>query len=139
MKIEFLKSDAEKILHDAFCNGGLSELNHSGIEIEWDSEINSNNYSNAKKRLQESGMTSICIEDVYIEILKNGDCIQFTDFQEDELINLDINNALSNFNSLKDEEKMELAKFLDEDDFSTDAWDCFNALQYAFFGKIIFG
>jgi hypothetical protein len=139
MKIEFEKIDAEKILYDSFCNGGLSELYYASVGIEWESEPNSTNYSNAKKRLQDGGMTSICIEDVYIEILKNGDVIQFTDYEGEELINLNLEDALVNFNSLEDSEKIKLAKLLDDDDCSTDAWDCFNAIQYALYGEVIYG
>jgi hypothetical protein len=139
MKIEFSKSDAEKILYDSFCNGGLYEMSCSSVSIDWDSKPNSENYSNAKKRLQEGGMTSICVEDVYIEILKNGDVIQFTDYEGEELINLHLEDAIVNFNSLEDGEKINLAKLLDEDDCSTDVWDCFNAIQYALYGEVIFG
>ena len=139
MKIEFTKIDAEKILFDSFCNGGLEEMVSSSVYIDWDSELNSTNYSNAKKRLQERGETSICIEDIYIEIIKNGDVIQFTDYESEEFINLHIEDAVANFNALKDEEKIDLAKLLDEDDCSTDVWDCFNAIQYALYGEVIFG
>ena len=109
------------------------------IIFDSDSELNSTNYSNAKKRLQERGETSICIEDIYIEIIKNGDVIQFTDYEGEEFINLHIEDAVANFNALKDEEKIDLAKLLDEDDCSTDVWDCFNAIQYALYGEVIFG
>ena len=139
MKIEFTKIDAEKILFDSFCNGGLGEMCSSNVCIDWESKINSTNYSNAKKRLQERGETSICVEDIYIEILKNGDVIQFTDYEGEEFINLHIEDAVANFNALKDEEKIDLAKLLDEDDCSTDVWDCFNAIQYALYGEVIFG
>lgn len=140
MKIEFTKIDAEKIIFDSFCNGGLIEMQHSGVSIDWNSELNKTNYSNAKKRLEERGTTSICLEDVYIEILKNGDEIQFTDYEGDEeLTNLNLEDAVANFNCLKDEEKIDLAKLLDEDGCDTDAWDCFNAIQYALYGEVIFG
>lgn len=139
MKIEFTKIDAEKILFDSFCNGGLTEMAYSNVSIDWDSKLNSTNYSNAKKRLQERGVTSICLEDVYIEILKNNDVIQFTDSEGEELINLHIEDAVSNFNALKDEEKIDLAKLLDEDGCDTDAWDSYNAIQYALYGEVIFG
>lgn len=139
MKIEFTKIDAEKILFDSFCNGGLGEMCSSNVCLDWDSELNSTNYSNSKKRLQKRGETSICIEDIYIEIIKNGDVIQFTDYDGEEFIHLNIEDAVANFNALKNNEKIDLAKLLDEDDCSTDVWDCFNAIQYALYGEVIFG
>ena len=139
MKIEFSKEDAEKILYDSFCNGGLGELSYSSVSVDWESHLNSINYIDAKKRLKESGKEGICREDIFIEILKNGDEIIFTDYEGEELIPLKLDTALINFNSLSDADKMELAKLLDDDDLSVDAWDCFNALQYALYQEVIFG
>lgn len=140
MEITFSKEDAVKILFDSFCNGGLSELSYASIIVDWDSEHNNNNYQNAKKRLLEKGKTGICVEDVYIEILEFGDTIQFTDYEGDEeLFNLHLEDALLNFNSLDSSDKIQLSKLADEDDFSTDCWDCFNAIQYALFGDVVYG
>jgi hypothetical protein len=140
MEITFSKEDAVKILFDSFCNGGLSELSMASIVIDWDSSHNDTNYDNAKKRLLEKGKAGICVEDVYIEILEFGDTIQFTDYEGDcELINMHIEDALVNFNSLDYSVKIQLSKLADEDDCSTDAWDCFNAIQYALFGDVVYG
>lgn len=141
MKIEFSKEDAEKILYDSFCNGGLRELYHCSVWIDWANEDTPNkiNYADAKTRLQERGINDFCLEDVYIEILKNGDAIIFTDFESEELIELKLDDALNNFNSLSDEEKIKLSKLIDDDNCSTDAWDCFNALQYALYKEVIYG
>jgi hypothetical protein len=138
MKIIFSKNDAEKILYDSFCNGGLTELSFCSLSIYWDIISNYENYENAKNRLKGKGMTSICREDVYIEILRNGDNITFKDFEEDNTIDMNLEDALSNFNSLKEEDKIKLAKLLDDNE-STDAWDCFNALQYALYCEVIYG
>lgn len=138
MKIIFSKNDAEKILYDSFCNGGLTELSFCSLSIYWDIISNYENYENAKNRLKEKGMTSICREDVYIEILRNGDNITFKDFEEDNTIDMNLEDALSNFNSLKEEEKIKLAKLLDDNE-STDAWDGFNAIQYALYCEVIYG
>ena len=138
MKIEFSKENAEKILYDSFCNGGLTELYHRSISIDWEINPNKINYANAKTRIKEKGISSICLEDIYIEILKNGDAIIFTDYEGEELIELKLDDALNNFNSLSDEEKIDLSKLID-DNCSTDAWDCFNALQYALYKEVIYG
>ena len=138
MKIEFSTEDAEKILYDSFCNGGLIELYHSSVSIDWQSQPNSVNYDIAKHRLINMGMENICLEDVYIQILKMGEEIVFTDYEGEELISLKLDKALDYFNSLLDDEKIELAKMLD-DDADTDAWDCYNAIQYALYGEVIFG
>lgn len=139
MKIEFSKEDAEKILYDSFCNGGLTELYHCSISVDWQINPNKINYANAKNRLKETGISDFCLEDVYIEILKNGDAIIFTDYEGEEVIELKLDDALINFNSLNDKEKIDLAKLIDYDNCSTDAWDCFNALQYALYKEVIYG
>lgn len=140
MEITFSKQDAVKILFDSFCNGGLSELSMASVNIDWDSSHNDTNYNNAKKRLLDKGKKDICFEDVCIEILEFGDTIQFTDYEGDyDLFNLHLEDALVNFNSLDSETKIELSKLLDDDDCSTDAWDCFNAIQYALFGDVVYG
>jgi hypothetical protein len=139
MKIEFSKEDAEKILYDSFCNGGLTELYHCSISIDLEINPNEINFANAKTRIKERGISSICLEDIYIEILKNGDTIIFTDYEGEELIELKLDDALNNFNSLSDKEKIDLSKLIDDDNCSTDAWDCFNALQYALYKEVIYG
>jgi hypothetical protein len=142
MKIEFSKQDAEKILYDSFCNGALSELYFCGIEVYWENNPNAMNYTNAKNRLKEKQKENetICIEDVYIEILKNGDAIIFTDYEggSDELIELRLDDALLNINSISDENKIELAKLLHED-CDADAWHYLNAIQYSLFKEVIYG
>lgn len=137
MRIEFSKNDVQKIIYDAFCNGGLEQLYYASVGIDWDSPSNSDNYSNSKNRLIEKGITDICREDIYMEILTNGDCITFIDFEADEIINMNLDDAISNFNSL-DLEKLELAELLNED-CTADACDYCNAIQYALYGEVIFG
>ena len=143
MKIQFEKKDAEQILYDSFCNGGLSELYYCGISVNWESNPNATNYTNAKNRLKEKQKENetICIEDVFVEILKNGDAIIFTDNEDEdgELIELRLNDALNNINSINDDAKIELAKLLDEDNCDADAWDYFNAIQYALYKEVIYG
>lgn len=139
MKIEFSKEDVERILFDSFCNGGLVELYHCSIQIDWESNPNSINYTNAKNRLIKREF-NICREDVLIEILKNGDAIIFTDYEGDEeetLLMLD--TALENINSIAYEDKIELAKLLDEDNCEADAWDYFNAIRYCLYKEVIYG
>jgi hypothetical protein len=140
MEITFSKQDAVKILFDSFCNGGLSELSMASIIIDWDSDHNTNNYLKAKTRLLEQGKNELCYEDICMGILEYGDTIQFTDYEgDDEIISLHIEDALVNFNSLDSHTKIELSKLLNDDDCSTDAWDCFNAIQYALFGDVVYG
>jgi hypothetical protein len=140
MEITFSKEDAVKILFDSFCNGGLSELSMASIIIDWDSDHNAKNYAHAKTRLLEKGKNELCYEDVCMEILEYGDTIQFTDYEGDEeIISLHLEDSLANFNSLDSNNKIELSKLLDDDDCSTDACDCFNAIQYALFCDVIYG
>lgn len=139
MKVDFLfdKEDTKKIIFESFCNGGLTELNGSSIIVDFDSIHNNTNYQNAKKRLQ--GKQSVCFEDVCVEILANGDTIQFTDYEgDDEIIALSLASAEVYINSLDLDEKLELKKIIDEDT-SCDAWDYYNALQFCMFGEVVYG
>jgi hypothetical protein len=141
MKVDFLfdKEDTKKIIFESFCNGGLTELNGSSIIVDFDTVHNNSNYKNAKKRLQEQGKKSICFEDVCVEILSNGDTIEFTDYEgDDEIISLSLKTAEAYINSLDLDEKLELKKIIDEDT-SCDAWDYYNALQFCMFGEVIYG
>jgi hypothetical protein len=139
MKVDFLfdKEDTKKIIFESFCNGGLTELNCSSIIVDFDSIHNNRNYQNAKKRLQ--GKQSVCFEDVCVEILSNGDTIEFTDYEgDDEIISLSLKTAEAYINSLDLDEKLELKKIIDEDT-SCDAWDYYNALQFCMFGEVVYG
>jgi hypothetical protein len=49
MKIEFSKEDAEKILYDSFCNGGLIELYHCSVSIDWANDTIPNEKINRMK------------------------------------------------------------------------------------------
>jgi hypothetical protein len=138
MEINFSQQDVEKILYDSFCNGGLDELCASSVCIDWDYSKNAFNYTSAKNRLVEQGEEDFCREDVYMEILTGGDSLIFTDYENEEVIYLSLSSVLLNFNSLDNESKMEVAQLLDEDN-SCDAFDCYNALQYALYSEVIFG
>lgn len=132
MNIEFSKDDAVKILHYGFVNDGLTMLGYASVEIDWDVKENVTNY----KVMKGSGLY---FEDILVKILHEGYPITFKDFEEDEHINLSLDKALERFNALEASKKLQLAKILDEDDTSCDAYDASNALQYALYGDVIFG
>lgn len=136
MKIVFNLEDTKRILLDSFCNGGLSELKFCSISVDWTSDFNHTNYVKAKSLLIEMGEENICYEDVMLQILINGDEIEFTDFENGETIRLNLQTAHDNFNNLSEDEKIILINVLNED---FDAYDCFSALQYALYQDVIYG
>jgi N12 class adenine-specific DNA methylase len=138
MKIEFSKEDAEKILYDSFCNGGLTELCFSDVFICLDKEPNLTNYKNSKDRLKERNTHTICREDVLIEILKNGQEIVFIDENDDLMVKLTLQSSLNNFNELCNEDKIRLSHLLDDDNYNVDAWNYYEALQYALYKKVLY-
>ncbi len=142
MTTTFNRFDLSKILFDSFCNGGLNELYHSSVLINWDEMPNHQNYSDAKSRLKikkDNGtIKSICYEDVLWEILDNGDALVFTDVEGEEQHELTLDSAFEKINNLSEENKMELVKVLKNED-DCDGWTYYNALQLCLYGDVIFG
>ena len=136
MKITFNIEDATSILYYSFCNGGLSELSYSSVKLSYDVQ----DYIKVKKELTDSmPNSSICFEDVLIQILKSKNNLVFIDIEADETFELSLESALNNFNSLTDTKAvMDLMTIL-KDDGDADAYYCYDALQYALFGELIYG
>ena len=144
MKTTFSRADVSKILYLSFCDGGLQELYHSSVLIDWDSMPNYANYIDAKARLREANpKNEICYEDVMVEILENGEAstwgnvITFTDTESEENHELTLDSALKTINELPEGQKKDLIKILNEDNY--DGWTCFNALQLCLLGDVVFG
>ena len=75
MTIKLTPTEAEKFFHNALCNG-LHYLSQYGCEIDY----SEHDYKKAKERLQKENLkSSICYEDVLLEILIGGKTLTLRD------------------------------------------------------------
>lgn len=73
IEIKLSKEKSEEFFYNALCNG-LGYFSGYGISL-----YEGKNYNKAKKTLAEKGNISPCYEDVLMEILRNGDTLNFVD------------------------------------------------------------
>jgi hypothetical protein len=76
MEIKLTKEESENYFLNSLCNG-LGELSGYSIGVEFTDE----DYKSAKDKLAE---TSPCYEDVLMQILKDGNSLQFVDAEGGE-------------------------------------------------------
>lgn len=127
MKITLEKEEVLKFIHSALCNGGLSDLASSGLEL----NVSDEDYSQARKEISENGF---CVEDVWIQILRSGKPLTFFDHEEEEEVSFDINKATE---ELSKEQALDLISIFKSE--SDDSWTGYELLQRCLYGKVIFG
>ncbi len=73
MKLILEKEEAIEIIYSALCNGGLAILQESEVIL----NVSPEDYKQAKYELIEASKASICLEDVYVQILRSGKSLCF--------------------------------------------------------------
>lgn len=143
MKLSLNKKEMLNVLHSSLCNGGLIELGHCEVEL----AITEKEYVSAKNRLNKQisegnsenvycshdGPT-ICLEDVYLEILREGKSINFIDHNDGKKIGFTLNKAIKSLS--KKEFASDVLKTVEHED---DAWTGFNLIQGCLYGEVIYG
>jgi len=131
MKITFEATTAEKLklVYDCLCSG-LPILATSGIELDYsDAE-----YDAAKKHLAASNPKDIiCIEDVQVEMLRQGNSLTFTDTENDEAVDLNLALIEENWSKLRTKDVLD---YINED---YDAQTSENIMQTLLYGEVVFG
>jgi hypothetical protein len=125
-KTEFTQEYCEHVFHDALCNG-LDYVQGYGIILEYDA----NEYKEAKSKLE-----SPCYEDVLMQILRDGNKLYFTDYEnDDDSLNVEITleTVRERVNKLPHWAKLQLIEEQDDAD-TADA-----VLQTVAYDDIIFG
>jgi hypothetical protein len=127
MKVTLEHHESESIFHNALCNGhGLA---YCGLEITYNEE----DYKNAKESLQQRG-ESICLEDVWMEILRRGGTLTLVDNEsgeDDRTIKLsDVHDRV---------QKTDITHLMDAINETDDAVTAEVILQMVFYGVVIFG
>jgi len=74
MKIIFTNSEAEKLFHDALCNGLSYVESGYGLRL----IFNIDDYDKAKESIKNN---NVCFEDIIIQILKDGKSITIEDIE----------------------------------------------------------
>jgi hypothetical protein len=133
MKLILEKEEMLEVLHSALSNGGLGDLYYSDVDI----NVSGEDYQQAKesleKRLKRIGKESdITVEDVYVEILRMGKSLEFTDDEETVFFNL--NKAMS----ILDKEPV-IKLILEFRDGQDDSISGYHLLQYCLYGELIYG
>jgi len=130
MKILLEKEEAEEMFYNALCNG-LNELSYYGLQLSFfDAD-----YDAAAKKLKEKATSTVCYEDVLMQILRDGKRLSIIDHENggDYSGSIDLNDvhervALTPIRHLMD-------AITENDDACTA--DCI--LQSVFFMEVVFG
>jgi hypothetical protein len=133
MEIKLTPQEAEKFYYNALCNGGLNELHYAGIHFEYDKK----DYKAASNQLKANGFKgTICLEDVWMEILRMGKTLKFVDVECDGEYSRNVTLDMVHKNS----EKLDGQHLLDYVNENDDAVTAFLLLQAVMYdGEIIFG
>lgn len=119
-----------KIIHDCLCDG-LHYFSGYGIDV----KVSDAAYIDARAMIKEEGVT-ICFEDVWVQVLKNGRSIVFLDVEGEGEMNgyLSLSEAtLNNF------QKVPFANIINLLNEEYDAVDCDVILQTLVWGEVVFG
>lgn len=132
MRVEIKFETDEEILdviYSALANGGLMELRHCHVDL----DVSEEDYSKARQELKPDDSKSICFEDVLIQILRSGKKLWFIDFETDEKIGFDYEQAKQYLKETGISD--ELLQIVNEED---DAITGFNILQWCLFKEKIY-
>jgi hypothetical protein len=135
MEILLNEKELKEVLHSALCNG-LGWISGYGLSV----KISKEDYASAKDSLKDEDFNvgsiniGICMEDVLMKHLENGNALEFYDSEQEEYVGFTLEQAKRN---LKDEYVTKhIMDMLNENDDAITA-DCI--LQTALFGEVIFG
>ena len=130
MNIQLTNQEKEEIFFNAMCNG-LSNVSYWEFEIDYNSE----DYQSAKESLLNNGKSSVCYEEVFMEMLKTGKSIDFVDLGCDG----EYTKSLTMDMIHKNIEKTPMNNLFNVAQEQDDSFDADAILQSVLFEEIIFG
>ena len=131
MKLILEKEEALAVIHSALWNGGLTELRYCEVVL----KVSREDYKQANQELIDGGKTdTICLEDVWVQILRSGKSLQFYDGNDEEMIEFNLDKAIEEL-SKKDAVSLVLMATEGDDDACTGT----DLLQFCLYGEVIFG
>ncbi len=128
MKIILEGQEVFDVLHSALCNGLRGMYNYG---FTYTSE--SDDYDNARKTLVGKGLDFICIEDVYLQIIKDGGKLMFHDEEDNLNYYLGYDKVKVNMNKVNADDILSVLKGTD-DGLTADI-----ILQTLIFGEVVYG
>ena len=133
MKITLTPTESEQLFHTALCNTYcLGTFNYYNLELYYGSD----KYKAAKAKLDSPSNVSYtpCIEDIMMQILKDGGELRIIDQEDNEIVGSvtlqDIHNKMSDVPS------QILLDMINEND---DEMTADVLLQTLFFGEVVYG
>lgn len=135
MEILLNENELKEVLHNALCNG-LGWISGYGLSV----NISKEDYAKAKDSLKEEDFNvgsvniGICIEDVFMKHLEDGNELKFYDSEQEEHVGFTLEQARKNLKS--EDVTKHIMDMLNENDDAITA-DCI--LQTALYGEVIFG
>ena len=130
MNIQLTNQEKEEIFFNAMCNG-LSNVSYWEFKIDYNSE----DYQSAKESLLNNGKSSVCYEEVFMEMLKMGKSIDFVDLGCDG----EYTKSLTMDMIHKNIEKTPMNNLFNVAQEQDDSSDADAILQSVLFEEIIFG
>lgn len=131
MQIQLTPQESETMFHNALCNG-LDYIGGYGLEL----ETKKSDYESAKRNLREAAPDStICYEDVLMQILREGGELTFVDVECDGEYTRSVSLA-DVHNRVQLTPLRFLTDMINEED---DAETADVLLQTVFFEEIVFG
>lgn len=130
MNIQLTNQEKEEIFFNAMCNG-LSNVSYWEFEIDYNSE----DYQSAKESLLNNGKSSVCYEEVFMEMLKTGKSIDFVDLGCDG----EYTKSLTMDMIHKNIDKTPMNNLFNVAQEQDDSFDADAILQSVLFEEIIFG
>jgi hypothetical protein len=128
MKIELTKQEAEKYFYNALCNG-LGYFESYGIELKYDEK----EYKKATKTAKAEDGGRVCYEDVFMEMLKNGNTLFAEDSNADETYALTLDKIYTKMYEVPANTLMEMINERDDADTAD------IILQVCFIGEHTYG
>lgn len=130
MNIQLTPQEKEEFFFNAMCNG-LSNINYWEFKIDYKDK----DYKSAKQSLVKKGKSSVCYEDVFMEMLKMGNSIEFIDIgcEGEYTKSLTMDMVINNIEKTPIDNLLNIVKEQD------DSCDADAILQSVLFEEIIFG
>src|SRR5882757_6073735 len=126
MKLVLTQDEVSKVIWTAFVDGGLSELGGAGIEFD---------YKEADYKAARAKLKNPCREDVWLQILKDGNALAFKELEENKQPVTHLTLAMATKNLKNPKAISYIVDILDEEG-NHDAITCYNVLQFALFKGI---
>lgn len=131
MEIKLNNAESESIFHTALCNG-LGYMSGYGLALNFKKEDYQSAKENLKSKLGEN--TSVCYEDVLLQILRDGNSLTMVDEESDG------EETIITIQDVYDRVQKTPTRFLmDMINEQDDAETADVVIQTVFFGEIVFG